>query len=182
MKAIKLIIMISLSTFLFGCASGAKMQNMTYLETQKNYDKSLQNEVGVSYVSGGEETNPAWSSEISNSEFSGALKVSLSEQGLLSNSGKYSLKVNMEKVDQPLFGLDMTVTTHVNYVLTDTNNNTIILDKTVIAPYTATIGDAFAAIKRLRLANEGSGKKNIEGLLEELSKLNIEPKEISLTN
>jgi hypothetical protein len=181
MKTIRLLMLVSLSAFLFGCASGAKMENMTYLESQKTYDKSLQNEIGVSDVSGGKDTNPAWTSEISNAAFYGALKASLSEQGLLSNSGKYSLKVYMKKVEQPLFGIDMTVTTHVTYVLTDTTNNTVVLDKTVVAPYTATIGDAFVGAQRLRLANEGSGKRNIEWLLEALSKLKIEPHEISLT-
>ena len=86
----------------------------------------------------------------------------------------------MIKVDQPSFGFDMTVTTHVQYVLTDTTNHSVILDEVIVAPHTATTGDAFAGYKRLQLANEGSGKKNIEGFLEKLSELKINPKEISV--
>jgi hypothetical protein len=42
------------------------------------------------------------------------------------------------------------------------------------------MSEAFAAIKRLRLANEGAGQKNIEMLLEKLSELKINQSEISL--
>ena len=169
-----------IAVFLFGCASGAKMENMIYQGDQKAYDGGLKNDVEVSSVSGGKKTNPAWTSQISSEAFYGAVEKSLSEQGLLSESGKYQLRINMIKVDQPLFGFDLTVTTHVRYVLTDTKDSTVILDETIVTPHTATVGDAFAAVKRLRLANEGSGKKNIEGLLDKLSELKINPKEISV--
>jgi hypothetical protein len=56
----------------------------------------------------------------------------------------------------------------------------MLFDETIIAPYTATIGDAFVAIKRLRLANEGSGRKNVEGLMNKLSELEISPKQVSI--
>jgi uncharacterized protein YlaN (UPF0358 family) len=167
--------------YLTGCASGAKMGNMVYEGPVKAYDTALQSNVDVTNVSGGEKTNPAWTSEIDNDAFAGALKQTLQKQGLLSGSGRYQLEALLLEVDQPMFGLDFEVTTRVRYILTDReNNDAVILNETIAAPYTATISDAFAAIKRLRLANEGSGKANIEGLVEKLSELNIEPGEISL--
>jgi len=120
-------------------------------------------------------------SEIDNNAFAGALKQTLQKQGLLAGSGRYQLEALLLEVDQPVFGLDFEVTTHVKYILTDRENNgAVVLNETIIAPYTATIGDAFAAIKRLRLANEGSGKANIQGLVEKLSELQIQPGNISL--
>nr|VFJ49852.1 MAG: hypothetical protein BECKDK2373B_GA0170837_102630 [Candidatus Kentron sp. DK] len=101
-------------------------------------------------------------------------------QGLLSDDGRYKLVVKMLSVDQPILGLDLEVTTRVQYILTDSTNNAVVLDEVVIAPYIATFSDAAFAIERLRLANEGSGKKNIEGLLEKLSRLRIGKNEISL--
>lgn len=81
-----------------------------------------------------------------------------------------------------MFGLDFEVTTHVKYILTDRENTgAVVLNETIVAPYTATIGDAFAAIKRLRLANEGSGNANIQGLLEKLAELQIHPTDVSLS-
>lgn len=39
----------------------------------------------------------------------------------------------------------------------------------------------FSGVARLQMANEGSGKKNIEALLNKLAELNIEANEVSLT-
>ena len=86
----------------------------------------------------------------------------------------------MLSVDQPFMGFDLEVTTYVEYSLVDSTNDSVIFKETIIAPYTATMSDAFAAIKRLRLANEGAGQKNIEMLLEKLSELKINQSEISL--
>jgi hypothetical protein len=169
--------------FLYGCASGAKFQNTAYTEPSGlTYDEKLENNIGVFSVDGGEKTNPLWTSEISNEAFKEAVKLSLSNQGLLSENGEYQLKVKLLQVDQPLFGLDLEVTTNVNYVLTDTKTNKVVLNEVIVAPYTATMGDAFVAIKRLRLANEGSGRSNIEGFLKKLSALNISSSEVSLAD
>ncbi|MGR6778797.1 hypothetical protein ACU5B6_04090 [Moritella viscosa] len=56
----------------------------------------------------------------------------------------------------------------------------MILDEVVKAPHTATFGDAFSGVARLQMANEGSGKKNIEALLNKLAELNIEANEVHL--
>ncbi len=167
---------------LYGCASGAKYENMVYIESSgMTYDESLKNDVMVNPVQGGEETNPLWTSEISAEAFQKAVEMSLSSQKLLSGNGRYKLKVILSKVDQPMFGLDLTVTTNVNYVLVDTETDKIIFDEDIVAPFTATFSDSALAVKRLRLANEGSGKKNIEGLLKKLSTLNISKSNITLT-
>jgi len=178
MKTTKLTLLIAACVFLFGCASGAKKENMIYQGEQKTYDKTLNNNVEVTAVTGGKETNAALKSEISSEDFSAALKASLSKQGLLSDQGKYQLQVKLSIVDQDLFGADMTVTTHVQYVLTDIETNSVLLDDVIAAPYTATMGDALLGATRLRMANEGSGRKNIEKLLEKLADLNVN--EISL--
>lgn len=176
----RILVVLAALLYLSGCASGAKMGNMVYDGPMKEFDTSLANNLGVSTVAGGEETNPAWTSEIDNDAFAGALKQSLRNQGLLSGTGRYQLEAHLQEVDQPMFGLDFEVTTHVNYILTDRETNAVVLNETIVTPYTATVGDAFVAIKRLRLANEGSGKANIAGLLDKLSELRIAPGQISL--
>lgn len=182
MKAIKFMSILLGSVFLFGCASGAKMEAMVYADGKKQYDQKLENSLQVGSVSGGQETNPAWTSEISSDAFGGALKASLMEQGLFSETGRYQLSAKMLKVDQPVFGLDLTVTTHVKYTLTDISDGSVLLEETIVAPHTATISDAFAAVKRLRIANEGAGKKNIEGILDKLAELNIDDVSLSASN
>ncbi|MBL1457324.1 MULTISPECIES: hypothetical protein [unclassified Methylophaga] len=180
MKIAKISLILVAILYLSGCASGAKVENMTYQGAQKNYSEGLKQSVEVAKVSGGKETNPLWTSEISSDAFSTAVKQSLSTQGLLSDNGRYKLTVNMLSVDQPFMGFDLEVTTYVEYSLVDSTNDSVIFKETIIAPYTATMSDAFAAIKRLRLANEGAGQKNIEMLLEKLSELKINQSEISL--
>ncbi|WP_246506209.1 hypothetical protein [Kistimonas asteriae] len=179
MNKIKLFSTVVFAIFLAGCATGAKMENMVYSDfSNKTYAPELKQQVSVNEVVGGEETNPAWTSEISNEMFKSALKESLEMQGLYAEEGKYVLTADLIEVDQPMFGLDFTVTTHIQYKLTDTQTNNIVFEKTVVAPYTATVNDAFYGVERLRLANEGSGKENIKNLLSELEKIDV--KDISV--
>lgn len=181
MKIIKLLAILAASTYLFGCAAGAKQENITYRSYQPaTYAQELSKNVNVEPVSGGRETNPAWTSEISNSAFFGALRDSLAAQNLYSDNGRYKLQAALVAVEQPLFGMDMTVTTRIRYTLIDTQTNQTLLEETVVAPHTATVGDAFAGVKRLRMANEGSAKKNIQNFLNRLAQLKIEPKQVSL--
>lgn len=180
MKFLKQMFAISVCLYLVGCASGAQVENMIYQGEHQNYASEIQENVVLTSVTGGEDTNPAWTSEISDEAFSAAIKQSLMSEGLYSDAGKYVLSVEMVGVEQPLFGLDMTVTTTVKYALKDKSTGDIVLDKEVTAPFTATVGDAFAGVKRLRLANEGSGLKNIEGLLTLLSELDIDVDQVSL--
>ncbi len=155
-KALRLLLLIGLSGVLFGCASGAKVENMSYMEAKHRYADALEANVGVNDVSGGTETNPLWTSEISNDAFRQAVKDSLSSQGLLSESGNYDLAIQLLEVKQPIMGFDLTVTTRIRYVLTDKSSDEVVMDEMIITPHTSTMADAFAAVKRLRLANEGA--------------------------
>lgn len=182
MRFMKLALLLTSITFLFGCASGAKMENMVYKPAEaKQYDTALSNQVSVDQVSGGKETNPALASQISDTAFQAALKQSLDTEGLLSEDGNYRLTATILSVDQPIMGFDMTVTTHVKYTLKDKASDSIVFEDTLHAPYTATVGDAFAGIARLRMANEGSGKKNIEMLLDKLSEFQVSPEQVSIS-
>lgn len=159
---------------LCACASGAEFQNMAYKEaTGLTFDEALKQNVVVSSVDGGKGTNPLWTSEISSEAFREALALSLSSQGLLSEDGPYSLRVTLAEVDQPFLGTSYEVTTYVRYVLMDTPANRVVFEEMIVAPYTATLGDALVGTKRLRLANEGSARSNIEAFLEKLSLLKM---------
>lgn len=171
------------SLLLTGCASSAKIEGMTVGESQARgeYSADLKQNLQVSEVHGGEETNPLGASEIGGAEFQGALKQSLSNAGLLSQGdAPYSLRATLLRVDQPVFGLDFEVTSEVEYVLVDNASGQELFRETLRTPYTAGVGDAFIGVKRLRLANEGSARENISALLKRLAGLNIETKQISL--
>jgi len=164
-----------------GCAAPAQFENMTYTQPLgSSFDSELREQVEITAVQGGSKTNPLWVSQISNEDFQKALEISLSSQGLLANDGRFKLKVTLLEVEQPLFGLDLKVISKVNYIIVDTDKNEILFDEIVEASHIATFSDAFAAVTRLRMANEGSGKNNIKRFLERLSNLSIEPSQLSL--
>jgi len=168
MKYIKIIFIIGLILSLSGCAQKALMKNMTVKHIDKQtLDLNYKNAISIQSTNGGTETSSMGTSQIDNDEFKKAVIASLINAGLYSRGGKYKLKIEIVDIEQPSFGLDMTVTMTVKYTLLNYENKSIVFQRTIKSPYTATVGDAFAGIKRLQLANEGSAKENIYKLLKE---------------
>ena len=64
----------------------------------------------------------------------------------------------------------------------DSKTKEVLFDEIIDAAHTATFGDAFDAVTRLKIANEGSGKNNIKTFLEQLSELDVRSGQLSLTN
>ena len=77
------------------------------------------------------------------------------------NGAEYLLNVVITNLGQPLAGFDMTVTLTTHWKLSKRDSSQLIWQDFISTKYTATVGDAFAAVKRLRLANEGAARKNI---------------------
>jgi len=132
--------------------------------------KQVQQSLMVVRVSGGEETNPLWTSQVSSTAFRGALERSLDASGLLggSNSAKHGIEATLRSLDQPLIGLDMTVNSNVSYAVRDLKTKEVWFEESIPASYTATMGDAFVGVTRLKLANEGSVRENIKAFIEEI--------------
>ncbi|WP_312933910.1 hypothetical protein [Pseudomonas sp.] len=167
-----------------GCASPAQVANMTVPADQaraNTYSTDLHQRVQVAEVNGGNKTNPMWTSDVDGPDFAAALKQSLTNAQLLGGaSAPYSLRANLLRVEKPVFGFSFTVTSEVEYTLLQTTTNQVLWREIVRAPFTAGVSDAFAGIKRLRLANEGSVRTNISTLLKRLSELKIEAKQVSV--
>lgn len=162
---------------LSSCATAPDVKDMVvdaHSEESRTYDQNLHNQIIVKSVSGGDITNPMWTSEIESEGFKKALVESLKAAGLLSpdeNAANFQLSVEILAVDQPMFGFDLTVTASVKYVLKAADKADEILHETLISKHTATMSDAFYGPERLKIANEGAVKNNIRQLLDELSKL-----------
>ena len=161
---------------LTACASPAEVQNMVV--TKSSVATVLSTSpfaaaIAIKSVNGGEDTNPLWISEVSNAGFREALRGSMAQTGLLSSetsNAKFDLNATLAKIDQPLFGLDLTVTSHVRYRLTERSTVKDWFDEEISVAHTATFSDAAFAVQRLRFANEGSIRENIKKFLEELSR------------
>jgi len=115
-------------------------------------------------VNGGTSTNPLWTSQVSDSDFQTALEGSLEAAGYMGNQGRpMTVTASLIDLKQPMFGLDMAVTSRVRYSVT--RDGTIVFDDTVAATGVAGMGEAFAGVERLRIANEKSIKENIREFL-----------------
>lgn len=164
---------------LSGCATPARVDQMVVSGTpsQRIAATPLRNNVAIHDVTGGQETNPMWKSNVGSNEFSQALEESLRTVGLLAanrQAGSHTLSVHLQNVEQPFIGLDMTVTASVNYIVAERATGKEVFNRTVAVPYTAKFGDSLLGVERLKLANEGAIRTNISQLIEELFRLKID--------
>ncbi len=160
---------------LTGCASPANREAMTptRLQLGQTHDAS----VGVK-TSGGAETSGMEGSFISDADLKAAIESAIAQNAVFKqvvqgDSGNYALLVSVVTLNRPLFGASFTVNLEAAWTLTKTGDRSIVFRKSLRSSHTATMGDAFAAVTRLRLAVEGAARKNIEQGLQEISKLKL---------
>ena len=152
-----------------GCASASDPGAMAVGVTQSTLiaDSSpLHHAVTAPTVTGGKDTNPLWVSNVSNADFAEALRQTLAADTILAtDKGRFNLAAQLVSLKQPMVGLDMTVTADVKYTLTDVASGKVVWQKELTTPYTAKFSDAFLGVERLKLANEGAIKTNIEQMI-----------------
>lgn len=152
---------------LAACAQPARVSQMTVTNVagaSVAADPALLGVLAVDQVSGGQETNPLWTSEVGNTEFRAALENSLQANALLAGdaaAAPYRVSAELLEIDQPVFGFDFTVTSIVAYRVVEAATGATFFERRVTYPFTASAGDAFYAPKRLQIANEGSIAGNI---------------------
>ena len=165
----KKLLILSTGLLLMGCATASQPGAMLAPVTEATMIDStsqLHESVSLNGVEGGKETNPLWTSKVSNDDFAEALRQSLAAHAMLStDEGDYRLNAELVKLKQPLAGVNMSVTSTVKYTLTNVATGDVVFDETIEEKYTAKMGDAFVGVKRLQLANEGSIKSNISSLI-----------------
>ncbi|MEM7506830.1 MAG: hypothetical protein AAF415_08785 [Pseudomonadota bacterium] len=156
---------------LSACAEPARVTGMTVSRQAELVPKTspLANAICVKRVTGGEKTDPLWTSEVDSPSFEQALNLSLANNNLKGTSTcAFDLNANLLGLAQPTAGFNMTVTSNVNYSLLERQSQAPYFQTTVKTPFTAEFGTAFAGVERLRLANEGSIRANISQFLGEL--------------
>jgi hypothetical protein len=175
-KATRLVIagLLVSAALIGGCASGSKPDAMVAQVVAPVHKND--GDVSIA-VSGGKETSKMGASQISNDAFAQALRESIERAALFSkvatDGARYRLTSFIGKVDQPMFGFSFTVKMEVSYALKDTKSGSTVWTKDVHSEYTATTGQAFAAVERLRLANEGAARENIRQALTEMAALTL---------
>lgn len=169
-------VVMSIAATLTACAEGARPEGMAFTNTFGSPVAAADagyKAYRVSQVEGGSETNPLWMSSVSSADFQSALESSLRSLGLLSDDPSHArveITADLQKLQRPLVGIDLSVTSTVHYSARRTVDQKIIFDDTVAATGTAKFGDALYAVRRLQLANEAAMKENIEAFIERLRK------------
>jgi hypothetical protein len=124
-------------------------------------------------VSGGQETFPMGRSKISNRGFTEALAAALEESGLLytvvDRAGDYQIDVRIQELQQPHFAWTMAVRLVTSWSVHRSGKREPIWTETIETLHGEPFPVEFWGIKRLRLANEGAARSNIEKAIVELA-------------
>ena len=163
-------ICLMLALYVSGCAFPATKEGMVV--TNYTAPKQTGEKIFVKESTGGSITLPFWTSEIPNDNFTEAVKESLLNSkafsALSTNWGDdWGLEIEIRDVNQPMLGLDVTVTTDTKYTLYLKGKK--VYETNIRESGTATMGDSFFGIKRLRIANEYSARANVKKFIADLS-------------
>lgn len=172
---IKILIALSV-VVLAGCATPAAVEQMSVALPITQTNPALKNNVGVAEVTGGRETNPMWTSQVSSDSFKRALEQSLENAGMHSKiaaGSRYQLVADLTRLDQPMMGFDMTVNSTARYSLVETKTRKEVYSRIIQIGHTATMSDALIGSQRLKLANEGAVKANIQAFIKDLVALKL---------
>lgn len=175
MKCVRsvLFFVIALTVLCAGCATPASSEGMMAraYANEAGAPSTLSRSISLRNVAGGEATNVLVASKVDDQAFKAALEASLNNAGFLANDAqsKYLLVAFLQELKQPFFAINMTVTARVQYILYEVDSADEVMNTLIETPYTATLADSISGDIRLRLANEGAIRLNIEKFLAELS-------------
>lgn len=173
---IKIIGSLALALVLTGCAAPARIDRMSANASLHQGSGELKGMVAVVEVTGGRDTSPLWTSQVSSDAFRRALENSLQAAGLqnpMLAGSKFQLKADLISLDQPFGGFNMTVSASVRYSLVEKLTGKEVYARVIPAAHTATVSDAFLGSERLMMANEGAIKANIQLLIEDLVRVKL---------
>jgi hypothetical protein len=170
MKVFFFVMALFLSFLLSSCASPASYQGMIAAAAPaEQSNPKLQGAIMLGVETGGHRTNPALTSQVSNTAFKQALNDSLKSYGYLASSpqqAKYRLNAYLEQLDQSPPGMTFNVMSVVLYTLSI--SGTVVERYHVTAFGSASTSDAFVGETRLRIATERSIKTSIQALMDKL--------------
>lgn len=165
-----------LSVYLLTSGCAARVSRMVPLDfevvNKHPYTVSLGESIG------GKETNPLWTSQISNSAFTEALSNALAQSGVFQAVIKggdtdYILDVTILDYTQPVLGLNIDIRMKTKWELADAKTLVPVWSETFETTFRAKLTDAYFYDERLQKANEGSVRTNIKDGIRRLSILSL---------
>jgi len=166
------LLILSIILALSGCATNASPAQMIAYKMPASApkNKNLVSAITVDQIAGGSVANPLWLAGITNEDFKTALIESLRNVNLYHDfdGAKYSLNAKLVKLQQPVIGFNFTVNCEVHYTVQNIKTQAKIYDKSISTSYTAKVSDALVGVIRIRKANEGAARLNIEKFIADL--------------
>lgn len=159
-----------------GCPATLKPETMT-AQVSAPVHKSA-SDVSVA-VFGATDISAKKPIHITDEDFTQALASSVESSGLFQKAlkdgqGKYQLQATFVQLNEQIFGIDMTASMEVNYILASSAPKKALWEKKIASSFTAGMSDSVISITRLQLATEGAARRNIEQAILEMSKLQLE--------
>lgn len=162
--------------FLAGCAAPANKQAMSPPEVSTG-GKQHAGSVKVT-TSGGTETGALDSSNIGNADLRDAIEAAITRSKLFKEvvqgtAGDYELAVTVIQLSKPMFGGTFTVDLEAGWSLVRVSDKRAMWRQVVKTSGTATMGDAFVGVERLRMAVERAARANIQQGLSAVAGLSL---------
>jgi hypothetical protein len=159
--------------FFAGCAARASKMIPSGYDLKNKYPYTVKVE-----VVGGRETHPLWTSQISDSAFTEALNSAIVRSGVFAAVAKdekadYFLDVTILHYDQPVIGIDFDVNMVTQWELSKAGQYKRIWMDTVSTTCRAKLCEALWTNERLRKANEGVVRTNIQEAIKRLSEIQL---------
>ena len=169
----RLVLVCAAVAWLAGCASPATRQALVVDDT--SYGARHPYSVSIS-TSGGGKTGAMDYTNITNEDLAGAIEESITTSGLFSSVIKgdgadYRLSVSVVSMTKPMFGFSFTIDMEMAWSLVNAGTGDVVMRESIKSSHTATAGEAFAAVTRIRLAVEGAAQDNIRQGLEKIAAL-----------
>ena len=174
-KRIRLLMASAFVAWLAGCASPASRDALVVDDVSLGAKHPYS--VSVS-TSGGGETSAMDYTNISNEDLAAAIEESITTSGLFSSVIKgdgadYKLRVSLVSMSKPMFGFSFKIDMEMAWSLVNERTGEAIMRESIKSTYTATAGEAFAAVTKIRIAVEGAAQNNIREGLKKIAALSL---------
>lgn len=162
------------------CTMPTRVDEMVaYSQTAGTAASPLQHATFIGTVTGGRETDPmAMTPQVGNQQFHDALARTLDNAGYLASSDanrRFRVDATFLGLDHPDLGWTVTVTTIAKYVVTDTADGSTVLNETITAEDTKTVGDIFVGTERVLVTTEEAVKNNLATFLQKAAAVGARP-------
>jgi len=104
-----------------------------------------------------------------NSDIKLAIEAALANSQLFNgDETKFRINVNVLSIKNPMMGINLKSELRIKWQLIDIAENKIVWEDNLTNDYTATMTDSLVAVTRLRIANEGVIRENIQLAIDEM--------------